>query len=433
MSEFKIEKKWIYVIALILILTFVMGFWTFKIGKEEVTGQVYELDGVTYTDYWAYVAAYQAKYGKAPPEPVPDETPRDAAKLQFSLQNAITMASVSGSTTTVDVVAVNDGVVDFLTKREAITVDSAPEQGALFYSEGQTLIFHVLSDTEVSDTYGEDYYDRWYWVTIAEGADIHVFTPSCVSVKTTSPYTYSWVGGGEVTGFKVQYTAGTTPYWDLGVMYLYGRVDKVYLDIFVTQGGTTLSTVADGAAWDDTDAEVNANHTMTSTSEDIYFKLVSGYADYAFGLPMYTLSQAGQLQERRAVMMFTTAMTSIGTGVLYDEGWLQISKSDLYNEVGYYKVLDPMIPSRGNTFDVSVKIPIDASAAASSTEFRFAFWVHDFQMPAYVASGSPSTSVPTAYGFLSEFGLDSVIHAHTLTVSSGTSATMQMMTYITTP
>ena len=421
----------IIALAAIIILA-VLGY--FQLGPT-TTQQIYTApDGETFTSYADYAAYYQLHWGTTPPE-APPTTPtgRDPATLQVTFQNSITQASISGATTTLDVTAVVNGVVDFLTKSEALSVASAPDQAALFYSEGETLIFHCDSDTDA--TGGADHYDAWYYATLTEGTNVCYFTPACVSVRSSSPtYTYNFLGGGVATGHKVKYTAGLTPYWDLGVMYLTPRVNKTNLDIFITAGGTTLSNAVDGATWDDGDADIVANHTMTSTSENIYFQLLSNVKDLAFGCPMYTLTQNGELQERRAVMFFTTGMTAIGAGDLADEGWYLMSKGDLYAESGYYKVLDPIVPNRGDTFDVSIKIPIDASAAASSTAFRFGFWVHDFQMSSYVASGSPSTSIPTAYGFISEFGIDTVIHGTaTLTVGSGAGATQHMMTYVTTP
>ena len=92
-----------------------------------------------------------------------------------------------------------------------------------------------------------------------------------------------------------------------------------------------------------------------------------------------------------------------------------------------------IIPTRGNKFSYTVTIPLDASAAAASTEFIFKVWILDLQMPSYVAAGSTSTSIPTAYGFCNEFGIDAIIYARALTVTTGAGDNEVHRAYITTP
>jgi len=211
-------------------------------------------------------------------------------------------------------------------------VNSAPEQSAFTYGEGDILILHVLSDTD--PTGGADFYDGWYHVKLVEGEKVYYFEPSTITYKGSSPtYTYTFNGGGVPAKGVVQYTAGQTPYWDIGPLYVYPRVNKTNLDIFFKAAGTTLSSVADGAAWDDTVAEINANHTMVTVSEDFYVELQANVVDVTYGMPFYTVSQQGEFQERRAVVIFSTNMTTIDLQTLYNEGWRNFASATLTAEV----------------------------------------------------------------------------------------------------
>ena len=432
MSEVRVKKTWVYLIVAILIAGLFFGWWSFNL--PGVSKKTYVApDGTEFDNYYDYYNYYVQHWGTPPPDEQPPPSPsRDAAKIQLSVHNAITDASISSSTTKVDITKVKNGEVDFLTKEETIDVSSGTTS-ALYYAQGDTLILHVLSD--VDPTGGTDYYDAWYYVTLIEGSPLYKLSPSCLTVTQTSPtYKYTLnVNAGESTGYTVAYTAGTTPYWDIGVVKLYPRVSAANLDSYFKHEGTTLAKVTDGSSWVDTDGEITANGTMTTTNEDLVIELRAGATDVCYGLPMYTLSQTGQLVERRAVIIVSTSMTSIGTQDIYDEGWKMIDKPDLTAELAFYKVLDPMIPLRGDKFAESITFPVDASAAAASTKYLFKVWILDFQVPSYVETGSTSTSIPTAYGFISEFGLDSIIYARALTVSSGAGDNEVLRAYLTTP
>jgi len=436
-DEIKINKTWVYVIAIILIAAFLFGWIRIEWSSEpQPEAKIWVApDGTEFDNYWDYYNYYMQHWGTAPPESPPSDTGREAAKVQFNIHDAITDDDVSGSTTEVDVTKVKNGYVDFLTKEETISVSSNPSTSALYYAEGDIIVLHVLSDTDRVDASGEDYYDVWYYVQLKDGASVYQLTMDCLTVAQTSPtYKYTLnLANGIPTGYKVAYTAGTTPYWDIGVLKLYPRIEADNLDIYLKHEGTTLAKVTDGSSWVDTDAEITANGTMTTTSEDLIIEIRADVTDFCYGLPMFSLTQTGQLIERRAVLIVSTSMTNIGTADIYDEGWSMIQKPDLTAEVAFYKILDAMVPLRGDKFSVSITFPVDASAAASSTKFIFKVWMLDIQVPSYVAQGSTTTSVPTAYGMINEFGIDSIIYARALTVSSGAGDNEVLRAYLTTP
>jgi enamine deaminase RidA (YjgF/YER057c/UK114 family) len=430
MSEIKMKKSTVTILlALLLICAFVFIVWQ-QTPKE---GQVWEIDGIKFYDYQSYYNYYVAKYG-AEPTPTPTPTPgREASKIQCSIQNAITSASIITTNTKVDLNKLISGVADFLTKAEQVTVDSAPEQSSLYYGQGQQVIAHVSSDVDPSG--GTDYYDDWYVFTLVEGAPVYRLKPSCLTAVQTSP-TYKYqvnAAAGENTGETVSYTSGTTPYWDIGVLTVWPRSTAANLDTYLKASGTTLAAITDGTTFVDTDAAITANATMTTTNEDLTVEVRAGAIDIAYGLPMYTLTQVGQFIERRTVLIITTSMTSIGTAEIYDEGWKRLSKPDLTAEVAYYYVLPSIIPLRGDKFVHTVTFPIDASAAASATKFVFKVWMLDMQVPSYVETGSTSTSIPTAYGFIGEYGIDAVIFARALTVTTGAGDNEVLRAYVTTP
>jgi hypothetical protein len=300
------------------------------------------------------------------------------------------------------------------------------------YPQGAVLIFHVLSDTD--PTGGTDHYDDWYGVALTEGSTVYRLKPACLTVTQTSPtYQYSVdLSKGEATTSSVVYTAGTTPYWDVGILYVWPRSTAANLDTYLKHGGTTLSSVSDGSTWVDTDAEITANGTMTTTAEDLTIELRGGAVDICYGLPFYTLSQKGEFQVRNAAIMLSTSMTAIGTSAALNEGWQTFTKPDLTAEVGFYYILPAIIPTRGDKFVELIDFPVDSSAAATSTEFIFKIWILDLQVESYLMQGSSSSSVPTAYGFLNEFGIDAIIYARALTITSNAGDNEVHRAYITT-
>lgn len=435
-DEFRIKKTWVYVAVIAIIALFLFGVIRVEWGTQPPEAKVWVApDGTEFDNYADYYNYYMQHWGTPPPEEPPQTSEKGAAKVQFNIHDAVTDDSVSGTTTEVDITKVKNGYADFLTKEETVSVSSNPAQTALYYSEGDILILHVLSDTETDATNGADFYDVWYYVQLTEGANVYQLTMDCLTVAQTSPtYKYTLnLAKGIPTGYKVAYTAGTTPYWDIGVLKLYPRIAAAHMDAYLKHEGTTLAKVTDGSTWVDTDAEITANATMTTSNEDLTIELRADATNLCYGFPLLTVTQSGQVIERRAVVIVSTSMTTIGTQDLYDEGWRMVSKPDLTSEIAFYKIIDPAQPVKGDKFTISITFPIDASAAAASTKYVFKVWVLDCQVPSYVEQGSTTASVPTAYGFINEFGIDSIIYARALTVSSGAGDNEILRAYVTTP
>lgn len=433
-DDFKVKKNWVYLVGIALILCVVFGVISFNIGTKPSTPQTWTApDGTSFTDYYQYYNYYMQHYGQAPAQqpPVGTTPGRDASTVQMTIQNHLG-TGVYGATTDVDIGQVVSGTIDFQTKTETITFAAATEQSALYYPQNAILVFHAFSTTDL--TGGTDHYDQWYWAKLADGEQVHEFTPSCVTVVQTSPtYKYTWIGGGDTTGFGVHFTSGTTPYWDIGVLVVYPRTNTSNLDVYTKVAGTTLSSMTDGSTYIATESAVTANRTMVTTSEDLYFEGYGMVKDLTYGIPQYSISQSGQLLTRQGVVVMTTDMLSIGTDLLMNEGWLPLSLNTLTAEKAWYKIVAPQIPNRGTTFSFNVKVPVDASSATAATQYVFKFWLSDNQVADYVADGSMITTTETAYGLATAYGLSAPIFARALTVSSGAGATEVLRCYLTTP
>jgi len=371
-----------------------------------------------------------------PTEPTQPTYP--AAALQFSIKDAITDSSITSSNTKVDICKVSpDGVVDFMTKYESITVDSDPEQSTMTYAQGDILIIHVSCD--VDPTGGTDYYDAWYYVKLEPGEPLRIFRPELLTPIQTSPtYKYKFIADGEPTQYVVQRvkTSSGGEYWGIGALKVYPRVSSANLDTYAEYGGTVLSSVTDGSTWDTTaNKSATADATLASTNEIVKIKLVAGATNLCYGLPMYTISSNGQIQTRKAFVIVATDMTSIGVQELLDEGWKVLSDSTLTSEKAFYKEITPAIPPyKGKKFnDIVINFPVDCSAAASGTKYVFKVWIIDFQLEDNLKIGSVSTTVPTAYGFIGEYGLDSMIHPRAYSTSSGASTNSVLAFVLQTP
>jgi hypothetical protein len=157
-----------------------------------------------------------------------------------------------------------------------------------------------------------------------------------------------------------------------------------------------------------------------------------------WGKHFFVVMQNGAIEEYGAVMVVSTAMTAIAV----PDGWNSITMSTLYAEKAFYKVLDcdhfdsdvsgTMFPVKGFKPSWAVNIDIDATSAASSTKFLFKFWIEDCQRLSIVGTTGTTTSMPTAYGFTTSYGVGAVVHATALTVTSGAGETEQLSTYCTT-
>lgn len=205
------------------------------------------------------------------------------------------------------------------------------------------------------------------------------------------------------------------------------------LDTYFIYGATTMAEVDSGTDWDDDNNEIDANATLSDTDEDLYIKIVCGASNVAYGMPMYTIAADGEFQTRISVAIVSTNMTSVSAGELATEGWTRVSDSRLTNEAAFYKVVGPFIPSKGESFTVDIKIPLDTSAAGASEVGLFHIFLIDFQLESNVAAGSTTTSIPTGYGMVTggAYGIDAMIFARTWTVSSGVADNEIMRAYIT--
>jgi hypothetical protein len=129
-------------------------------------------------------------------------------------------------------------------------------------------------------------------------------------------------------------------------------------------------------------------------------------------------------------------MTAIGNTKLANGGWTKINDGTLYTEVAYYyditANMGPQYPSKGSKLTFTVDIPIDAAAAAASTEFLFKVWVMDIQLESDVAVGATSTSIPTAYGMVTSYGPGALIQASAYSTSSGAGSGRILQSYLTT-
>ena len=376
----------------------------------------------------------------APPEipgaPPTTPTGRSAAALKFALRNAITEAAIITGNSYADITKVgSDGTIDFSTRSEGpVTVNSSPEYSAETYAEGDLLIFHLSSDAD--PTGGTDYYDRWYYVKLVEGESVRRFTADLITPVQTSPtYKYKFKSGaqGVATTYKVQYVEGDTNYWGLGQFEVVPRVSAANLDTYLLYGGSTGSSITDGTTFDTT-AGASNNIELSTDDEEVTLKLDAGAVSVAYGCEMITLTSKYQLQTRKAIAVFSTTMTMIGTTKLTDADypWSKIADSTLTSEVAYYCIVPEQIPRKGSDFELNIPLPIDASAASSSTQYTFKVWLIDFQLESDIASGTCTSSVPSAYGMVGEYGLDAMIFARPYATSSGAGTTQVLTAVIAT-
>lgn len=425
-------------ILLILIVTGAINFnaisnWFGGFGQPQV---IYTApDGTQFTNYNEYLYYMQQHFpGQSPePPPTPPAEPHPASQIQLSVFDYITRASVTTATTTADFCKADEsGVFNFMQTADTITVSSTPDQSTQFFAQGSKIIIHVSCTG--NPTGGLDYYDGWYYVELADGNPVYHLTEDMLSVVSTNPYKYTVsTAGAEKTGYVVAFTSGTTNYWDIGQLYIYPRLSAANFDLYLTYQGTTLAKVTDGSSWVDTDAEITANATLASTDEDLTLSMYGGAASLGWGWPLYVISSQGEFQVYKPVIIMSTTMTSIGTTELQNEGWVGISDGTLYAEKAFYKVLDPEYPAKGFKVDFSINIPIDSSAAASSTKFLFKFWIIDIQYEPNVQIGSVTTSIPTAYGFITSYGPGAMIQAKAYSTSSGAGTGEVLRVYCTTP
>lgn len=357
--------------------------------------------------------------------------------LYLSVVDSVGGAAFTTSAVTIDQVAAVNGVFDFISgPAKSVTQAANPQSAVRIWNQGDELI--IMPDCTGNPSNGLDYYPAMYYIkSLYHGAPIYEITSYAAFVqKSTNPYTYS-IDTSKCTVLPQtvsQYEASNIKYWNIGDLKLYPRQAAADFDIYLTHGGTTLASVTDASTWVDTAAEITANTTLTSTTNDkLEFKMVGANANLGWGKEFYVISSTGKVMRYGAVIVVTTAMTAVGSDALTSKGWIPMTTSQLYAEKGFYKELSPAFPAKGQKPGWTVEIPMDCASAAAATAFKVSIWVNDCQNLDNVAALGTSTSVPVAYGFVTSYGVGAVVQNTATTFSSGAGATMQLEAYVTTP
>jgi hypothetical protein len=361
----------------------------------------------------------------------PSTTVSPDAQLYFEVTDAIGYADVA-STTYVDVAKAQNGVFNLLQLFDTKAQAANPQAMNSMVQDGSQLIIHIGST--VTPTNGAGYYDGWYYMTVHVGNPIYQLKFGDFALAGNSPsYTYTIsatsIQSDPIVGY-VSWTSGTTPYWNLGKLYIFPRVKPLDLTETVSYQSTALASVSDGATWVNyTTTTCTANATLASTQENLVLSVYSNASNLGYGFPMFILGSNGAINDFKTYVVFTTSMLSIGT----PSEWTPLTDSTLYAEKGFYKPIGPFFAPKGASVRFSITIPIDSSNAPKSTKYRFAFWIIDIQNPNSLPSGTMSTTMPSAYGFIYQYGPTTMVQPYKYTTGSGSSATFQLYTYLTTP
>lgn len=384
------------------------------------------------------VVINQGQTGTAATQTTSSSDTTGTAALQFTVINAIGLASVTSGTSDFDVWNWNGGNVDWLSPVEkGTTINSAPELSTLTtFKQGDELVIHVRSQSD--PTNGEDFYDEWYYVKLNVGENIRFLNVALESTTATigpiarfggTTYTkdiYSRFTDGLT--YTVTYTGspGQTRQWDLGKIGIWPRSTDANNDIALTWGATTMSSVTDGSSWDNTLAEQDNDVTLNSDNENMYITINQNAVALTWGRPIYVIDQSGKIHMYPAVAVISTNATSIGQGVLTNEGWKKLP-SGTTGDIQFGKAVTPIQGTQTVAASGSIKIPIDANALAASTAYDMAVWLIDAQNWEAMKSDvrAMTTSVPTAYG-LNGYGLAAINGPQAYSESSGNPATAQL-------
>ena len=292
---------------------------------------------------------------------VPESSIR-AATAQYQIKDALTKtANAAGATAYVGIlVADSNGVFNPLNPTDEEEFASAPDYTQSTYSVGEDLIIAVSSDLD--PTGGNETYPRWFYIKdLDHNVPIYAFpirNPISAINQVKIGTTYKFTVNENVlvdTGYRVAWLAGNTNYWDFKTFEVYGRVAKQNMIVQITNKGVVGTTFNDGATWEDTDTETNANFTFTGDTEDLYFELVGEVNNVAFGLPTLAVSASGQVIQYNGVLVWTTDALGVDPIELTNDGWVPISKPDLTADVAYYYVIDAEqdggIPNTGSSIN----------------------------------------------------------------------------------
>jgi hypothetical protein len=389
---------------------------------------------VVVVGYVAYTGDYFGGEGPGgglipSPQPQPEPEPTEehgSASLQWTMRDAIGGGTLTSANEYVNTcIAGSDGTFDLTDLKESTDNSATQENTDTTFPEGCAVIIQCTSDQDLGST-GTDHYDGWFYIEeLKVGNPVRAWSPSLMEVDHVDSdgiYHYRFKSGvaGETVD-TVQWNAGDTPYWNLGVLHATPRAAGDDITFSAVYKSTSLSSITDGSTWDTTTTGA-ADAALTDDEETIDLNIDADATNIAYGLPMYTLTNKGKIETRPAFLIVSTNMTAIGSDAFTSDEWHKVEAGTLYAEVAFYKVIDPIVPVKGESFSAKVDLPIDATAAAASSGFYFKVWLIDFQLEENVRAGSPSTSIPVAQGFIYEFGIDAVIYARAFAASSGAGA-----------
>jgi hypothetical protein len=364
----------------------------------------------------------------------PSGTTNPDAQLYFEVTNAITASDVA-STTDVDVAKSQNGVFNLLNAYDSIVQSANPQAMHSMIKDGSELIIHIAST--VNPTGGAGYYDGWYYTIVHVGNPIYQMDYADFAPAATSPsYTYTVsqtaLANDPIVNY-VSWTSGTTPYWNLGKLYIFPRIATNATESISYQV-TTLSHVSDGITWINmTTTEPTANATLASTNEQLSLSMYAANSNTGYGWPMMVVGSNGQILDYQTYVVFTTDMLAIGTSNLANSGWTPLQDSTLYAQKAFYKPIGPFFAPKGSTMNFAIPIPIDSSSAAKATKYEFEFWIIDMQNPTSIGIGTMTTGAPTAYGFITQYGLSACEQTYAYTTSSGKATQQQVTAFLTTP
>ena len=353
-------------------------------------------------------------------------TTRSAA-LQFIIVNGINGTTYSSGNLYADISSGNP-VVDLSSDDDSVSVSSSPGTTSAVFTEGSTVIVHTSCDGDGTGV--TDHYDSWVGCVLNEGNKVYELDFDDF-VKNTGGYKINW-STATPTGGMVQFSPGDTNYWNIGKLPVYPRASKSYITFSAMYSGTVLSTITDGTTFDTTTTGA-ADAALTDTDERVSITLEGDATNICYSGQMMTVGKYGVLEKRPAYLMVSTNMTAISTAAMAEEGWHMVQNSGLYNEAAFYKEIDPLLPIKGDSINKIWYLPIDSSGASSGVGFYFKLWLIDFQHPDNVKFGYPSTSIPSTYGLITEFGIDAVIYARAFSVSSGVAGNQVLSWVMTTP
>ena len=199
------------------------------------------------------------------------------------------------------------GVVDLSSSDDKVTVNSIPEQTSAVFQEGSTVIIQASCD---GDGPGQtDMYDGWFAVKLEDGAKVYEIDFEDL-VAEPGGYSLKWSTATPVG--IVRWSAGTTPYWDIGSLGVYPRASKSYITFSAVYAGTVLSTITNGTTFDTT-TTCSSDVTLTDTDETVQIWLEADATNINYGLPMMTITKDGEVEKRSAFLIMATNMTAMTT------------------------------------------------------------------------------------------------------------------------